>query len=421
VSTPRRGWRETIEQGTYRTHRVACPSSADQRPGRRCGCPLQILVPGAAPGSSRMLTFDGSLTQARAERRRLMAEGRPRQPIEPDAAILHNLAVHWFRAGASRWSPGTLALRDHSYRSRIAPRWAATKLDEINRPAVEAWATGLIAEGVGRRAVETAVQTLRAMLATALDAGMIATNPAARVRLPPAPPAERTVGDRVIDRDGIELLLAACGDDVRQRTIIRAMAEAGLRRSEVAGLTWADVHLESRRLVIRQAIYQNARVGKMVRQPKAGKLGRVAISASFVSELSAWYALSVIERGGAADGWVWPGRRGEAMSPSSVSHLVGRIGRNAGLVDAKGRHVAHAHGLRHSAGSIALSDGVPITVVSSQLRHSRPAFTLQRYSHLLGDAELDRFATAVDAGTLRETLRGNREEAEKREGKAISD
>lgn len=94
------------------------------------------------------------------------------------------------------------------------------------------------------------------------------------------------------------------------------------------------------------------------------------------------------------------------MNPSSVSHLAGKIGRRAGLVDGEGRHIANAHGLRHSAGSIALSEGAPLTVVSSQLRHSRPSFTAARYSHLLGDSELDRFAAAHAAETLRETLRG---------------
>jgi hypothetical protein len=33
-----RAWREPIEAGLLRLHRVACPSSSDHRPGRRCGC-----------------------------------------------------------------------------------------------------------------------------------------------------------------------------------------------------------------------------------------------------------------------------------------------------------------------------------------------------------------------------------------------
>ncbi len=72
------------------------------------------------------------------------------------------------------------------------------------------------------------------------------------------------------------------------------------------------------------------------------------------------------------------------MSPSSISHLVTKVGKGAGLVDAKGRYVANAHGLQHSTGGIALAEGVPLTVVSAQIRHSRPSFTAERYSRMLG-------------------------------------
>ncbi|HMN98528.1 MAG TPA: hypothetical protein PKD59_03870 [Miltoncostaeaceae bacterium] len=40
--------------------------------------------------------------------------------------------------------------------------------------------------------------------------------------------------------------------------------------------------------------------------------------------------------------------------------------------------------------------------MSAQLRHSRPAFTAARYSHLLGDHELDRLAAAHTTGTVGE-------------------
>jgi excisionase family DNA binding protein len=115
--------------------------------------------------------------------------------------------------------------------------------------------------------------------------------------------------------------------------------------------------------------------------------------------------------------WTRPGRReglellaiSSAMDRTLIRHggraaEVAKVGRRAGLVDAKGRHVAHAHGLRHSAGSIALSEGVPLTVVSAQLRHSRPAFTAARYAHLLSDAELDRFAAAHTTRTVGDTV-----------------
>jgi integrase len=51
------------------------------------------------------------------------------------------------------------------------------------------------------------------------------------------------------------------------------------------------------------------------------------------------------------------------------------------------------HSLRHSAGSIALGAGVPITEVSRMLGHKNPGITLQVYAHDLTDGT--RAATAI--------------------------
>lgn len=219
----RRGWREKVEPGLYRIHRVACPRSADRRAGGHCRCPFEVKAPGPAPGTTRTVTVSGTIAEARAERRGLLAKGRPPAAPESVPGTVHGFATDWFRAGAARWSPGTLALRDHAYRQRIAPRFADARLGDLTRPAVEGWAAGLLQRGDGRRAVEVAVETLRAMLAVALDAGLVAVNAAARVRLPPPAAPERTAADRVVDRRGAEPCLRRLGTSARRRSCARRL------------------------------------------------------------------------------------------------------------------------------------------------------------------------------------------------------
>ena len=392
-NTPRRGWREKVEAGIYRVHRTACPATRDRKPGRRCGCPYSLAVPGDRPGKTRLVTHTGTLKEARTQRSLLLAAGTTGPALPEDIATVHGFAGEWFRAGAPRWSPATISSRDTAYRLRIGPRWGSTRLDKLTRTGIEAWVAQLLAKGEGRRAVQIAVETMRAMLGVARDADLIQTNAAERVRFPEAPPPERTIGDRILDDEGVQQLLDACRR-LDHETMIRAAVEAGLRRGEITALTWPDVHLRERRLRIRQSIWQDAVVGKVQRRPKMGRIGNVAITATFAERLAAWHHESIIERGGDAAGPVWPGRDGGFMSPYTVTHLVVRLARRAGLVDDQGRNLVHLHGLRHSAGSIALSKGVPITVVAAQLRHARPDFTMSTYAHILGDRELDRFADA---------------------------
>jgi len=64
------------------------------------------------------------------------------------------------------------------------------------------------------------------------------------------------------------------------------------------------------------------------------------------------------------------------------------------------------HGLRHTAGSIALAAGVPLIVVSRQLGHSNPQITAKVYAHLLSDSQLDDVAAVFEASSASEVAVG---------------
>jgi integrase len=53
------------------------------------------------------------------------------------------------------------------------------------------------------------------------------------------------------------------------------------------------------------------------------------------------------------------------------------------------------HDLRHTAGTLALRQGVPLRTVSRMLGHADPAMTFRRYAHVLEDMREDA-AQAMD-------------------------
>jgi integrase len=112
--------------------------------------------------------------------------------------------------------------------------------------------------------------------------------------------------------------------------------EAGLRRGELLGLRWSSVRVPQRRLIIERAVWP-APGGERVEQlPKGGREHRAAISADLADELAAWHAESVVAAGAAATGLVWPGREGRPLAVSSVTAILRRASRRAGLVDEDG-------------------------------------------------------------------------------------
>jgi integrase len=391
---PRRGWRERIEPGVYRIHAIGCPASRDERPGRRCACAYQVLVPGMRPGLTRAVTVRGSVTQARTERRRLQAAGRPtvpgREPDPPAILTLDALAEQWMRTREGVLAPNTLAEVEVDCRLRIAPVLGDLPVDQITRQKVEQLVADLLRTGASARMVRGVVSTLRRLLQAAVEWGYLTENPARRVRLPAPETHARQAHERVLSMAELSVLVGSCQGSLRTETMIRAMAEAGLRRGEVIGLQWQDVDLVGLRLHVRRSVSDVHGV-RQERTTKGKRSRRVAISENFAARLATWK----VHSGGAhATGYVWPGRNGQPMNAHSPNQSLARALRQAGLVDAEGVPLVTPHGLRHTAASLMLAAGVPLIVVSRQLGHANPNVTAQVYAHLLCDAQLDEAAAA---------------------------
>jgi len=107
---------------------------------------------------------------------------------------------------------------------------------------------------------------------------------------------------------------------------------------------------------------------------------QVAVSESLARLIADHYAEAVVEQGASAEGYVWPGRAGAPMAADTPTQIIERAQDRCGLVEnpkprPKGerpRCLVTLHGLRHTAGSIALAAGVPLIAVSRQLGHSNP-------------------------------------------------
>lgn len=88
------------------------------------------------------------------------------------------------------------------------------------------------------------------------------------------------------------------------------------------------------------------------------------------------------------------------MAKDSPGNLLERVQRRAGLVK-DGKPLVSFHGLRHTAASVGLAEGVSLIAVSQQLGHARVDITAQVYAHLLDNSQLDAFASAQRARNVR--------------------
>jgi len=393
------GWRETLEPGIYRRHRADCKSSSDRKPGRRCGCSLQIAAPGAKPRQTRIVTIGNgaTVTDARQERRRLLAAGRRVEPATATVGTVHDLAVVYLRARAPHLAPSTMLGTEDAYRLRVAPTFRDVPLAELNRARVEAWVATLLADGSSPHATRKALAALRVMCSYAVELGELAANPCSRVRVPepPADPDAPPPVERVLTPAELERVLVACETE-REEALVRLAAETALRSGEVRGLRWPDVELLSRRVRVRRAVWRDT-----VKLPKSGKTRRVAITPALADCLTELYRLEVVELGRDAAGYVFVGRDGRSpIGTDTPLEVVQRVQRRAGVTvlgkDGKTRAKATFHEHRHTAATIMLTAGKPLPVVARQLGHASSKITAAVYEHLLDDALLDDALEAFD-------------------------
>jgi integrase len=287
-------------------------------------------------------------------------------------------------------APNTLAEVEVDLRLRIAPVLGHLGIDQITRQQVEQLVADLLRTGASARMVRGVVSTLRRLLQAAVDWGQIAENPARRVRLPAPQTHTRQAHERVLSMSELSLLVRSCQGSLRTETMIRAMAESGLRRGEVIGLQWDDVDVVVLRLHVRRSVSDVHGV-RQERTTKGNRSRRVAISKDFAERLAAWRVSCGGER---AAGYVWPGNDGKPMNAHSPNQSLTRVLRRARLVDQDGVPLVTPHGLRHTAASLMLAASVPLIVVSRQLGHANPNVTAQVYAHLLADSQLDEAAAA---------------------------
>ena len=169
-------------------------------------------------------------------------------PDDTTSSELLSLLASWQRAlRAQRMSPTTLetyAAAVTGLDAFLAERGMPQAVMAISREHVEAFITHLL-ETRAPATAHNRYRALRSFFGWLVEEGEITTSPMARMkppRLPETPP-------RVLKEPEIRRLLEVCGRDKsfngkRDEAIIRVVADTGVRRGDLLGLSLDDIDLD---------------------------------------------------------------------------------------------------------------------------------------------------------------------------------
>lgn len=267
-----------------------------------------------------------------------------------------------FGVFAGRW----LEARDLRPRTRdtyasqlahILDEFETVELRKITPSAVRAWHGRLSKSGLHANTVAKVYRLFRTMLDTAVDDGLLRTNP---VHIKGAA-VERSIERPMLDWDDIERIADAIHP--RFRALVWVGATSGLRYGELTGLTRRHVDLEDRSLRVDQALSFVKGQGPTLGPPKSSAAHRTVVIPSGVAEMLAAHLDEYVDDD--PDALVFTSVRDSPLVNRYFAPYWKRALKAAGL-DSSIRF----HDLRHHAGTSAATAGASLREIMARMGHA---------------------------------------------------
>ncbi len=336
---------------------------------------------GTTDGASRSKTFTTRADAAAflAKVRTSLASGL----YVDQAAGSETLAAfveQWLTARSPAWRPNTVRAK-RSAMNHITRALGHLRLGAIRSSHVKGFGAGLDLAPSTKRFV---LQVLDGVLASAVDDGLIATNPArtrsGRKVVTPAPRDDAVKRADILSLDDIAAVIAATPGHLR--AAFEVMAVTGLRAGEAAGLTVESVDFLKRTL----HVGQQAQRSKIVAPKTKASVRTIPLADRGLMALAEHLRHHPRPDGGL----IFLGAQGGVIDSTKLASTWRKA------ADRVGVKTSGTHDLRHRVASDLLERGVSVVAVAALLGHASPTITLGTYAHLMPSTE-DGLRAAMNA------------------------
>jgi integrase len=326
---------------------------------------------------------------------------------QPEVLTFAHYAAAWLaRCRTSALKLGTVDLYSRVVQRHWLPSLGHLEIAAITREHITAIVTRKLGEGIKPITMKSMLNVLHACFHAAVDDGVLAASPAARVGRLVARAGPQGVVP-VFSQQELRVLLSVAEREMPAcYPLVLTLARTGLRLGEALTLQWADLDFGRRELWVRRTWGSRRKaLGDLrINAPKSGKPRRVDMSGQLCAVLQRWHL-------GQADAalWVFPRRDGPPMLPGAFwQNYWQRLMKRSGLPYRK------PHALRHTYASLLLQNGESLAYIRDQLGHHSIKMTVDVYGHLVPGANkraVDKLDDATPAQPRRERGRRGRRDA----------
>jgi integrase len=333
--------------------------------------------------------------------RRLAEAQRDRDkglPIVGERQTVAQYLTTWLKTAAPTVKDSTWIRYESLIRIHVLPTLGATTLSKVTPQQVQALYVGRLSAG----ASPTTIIHVHALLHLAFDEALRLSLLQRNVIDLVNPPRRKRHDMHVLAPEQARALLEATATDRMEALYVLALT-TGMRQGELFALKWPDVDLENKCVHVRATVQRLRLLQPLSGQPSsqfafsepksARSRRKIALTTVAVEALCRHRFRQLEERLAVGPAW----QDTDLVFPNSVGKPieVGNLTRRNfwPLLDKAGLSHIRFHDLRHTAATLLLLQRVHPKVVSEMLGHASIAITLDLYSHVLPDMQLE--ATAA--------------------------
>lgn len=337
-------------------------------------------------------------------RRQLNSEKIQGQLTKKVSNKFEPFALHWVREVKTQRVRATTAY-DYEYRVRqyLSPYFAGKQITEIKPSDIQRWLFKLNAQGLSTTTINGARRILYGIFKYAQRQGLISLNPVA------ATDALKKRSDEVGQvmphwtRDEVLAVLASAKTEPDLDLFLHLAIHTGLRHGEILGLTWANVDLESRNMLVAQTLREVRQIdalgtGKVVltvNPPKTKASRRVLhISDPLMAAFARHKMTQGIRKLQAGNAW----KESDFVFTTSIGTPVSQannLKRFKKFITEHGFRYVRVHDIRHTTAVLALEAGASLEWISQAFGHTGVEITKTVYAPYV-QALNDKFVDALD-------------------------
>lgn len=304
--------------------------------------------------------------------------------VPSDRLTVRDFAQTWIETIRPTVAPKTYESYESIVRVHIVPRLGRHPLSKLGPSHLEKMYADLIAGGHSVGSVRNFHARIHAMLEKAVRLDLVARNVAKLVDLPRSDPKEKPM----LTAGEVKGFLAAA-DGHRLEALFILAVSTGARQGELLGLAWDHVDLRGGEIEIRQALQRVSGEYRLVPPKTAQSRRRVALTGLALDALRRHRARQAEEALRLGPSWQNENNLVFTSGYGTPLDGVNLLKRQFRPLAKKAGWPAELrfHDLRHITASLALGQGMPVTLVSEMLGHADASITLRTYAHAIPGAQ----------------------------------